>query len=191
MGTPSERGAVDAARAALDRYDWPAAYDLARDAATVDPSDLSALEALAEAAWWTSRIDECIEARERLFRAYEEAGDPLRAGAAAMEASEMLGFRGQPSVARAWLARARRLLVDAPPGRVRGRLLLREAEVAHSTGEVAAASAHAEEALAMGRSLPDVDLEVESLQCLARLQIAHGSVSDGLAFYDEAMLITV
>ena len=192
MGPSSAAPAIAAARAALDRYDWSAAYDLARDAAgDDDPPDPEALEALAEAAWWTSRIDECIEVREQLFRRYEDAGDPLRAGAAAMEASEMLGFRGHGAVAGAWLARARRLLVDAPPGRVRGRLLLREAEVAHSTGEVAAASAQAEAALAMGRSLPDVDLEVESLQCLARLEIANGNAPAGLALFDEAMLIIV
>jgi ATP/maltotriose-dependent transcriptional regulator MalT len=106
-----------------------------------------------------------------------------------MELSENHDFRGQPSVARAWLARARRLLVDAPDGVVRGRFLLREAEVAHSQDDVAAALAFADEGLNLGRALRDCDLEAESLQCLARLHIAHGRADDGLALFDEAMLM--
>ncbi len=182
---------VVAARAALDRYDWSAAYDLALGASVSEPPDADALEILAEAAWWTSRIDECIAVRERLYRAYEDSGDALRAGATAMELSENYGFRGQPSVARAWLARARRLLVDAPDGLSRGRLLLREAEVAHSTGDVGAAITHGEEALAMARTRRIDDLEAESLQCLARLHIAEGRPEEGLTLFDEAMLIAV
>ena len=182
---------VDAARAALDRYDWSAAYDLALVAGASEAPDPDALEILAEAAWWTSRIDECIAVRERLYRAYEDSGDVLRAGATAMELSENYGFRGQPSVARAWLARARRLLVDAPDGLSCGRLLLREAEVAHSTGDVGAAITHGEEALAMGRTGRIDDLEAESLQCLARLHIAEGRPEEGLTLFDEAMLIAV
>lgn len=183
--------AIDPARAALDRYDWSTAYDLARDASASEPPDPDALEILAEAAWWTSRIDECIEVRERLYRVYEDSGDALHAGATAMELSENYGFRGQPSVARAWLARARRLLVDAPDGLSRGRLLLREAEVAHSTGDVGAAITHGEEALAMARTRRIDDLEAESLQCLARLHIAEGRPEEGLTLFDEAMLIAV
>jgi len=180
-----------AARKALADYDWPRAYSLASRAAKADSECADALEVLAEAAWWTSRVDECIEVRERLYRLYEDAGEGIRAGATAMEVSENHGFRGQPAMARAWLARARRLLADAPNGPLRGRLLLREAEVAHSIGDVDAANSFTEEALAMGRELRDCDLETESLQCLARLHIAEGRPEDGLALFDEAMLITV
>ncbi len=182
---------VDAARAALVRYDWSAAYDLVRGASGADAPDPDALEILAEAAWWTSRIDECIAVRERLYRVYEDSGDLLHAGATAMELSENHDFRGQPSVARAWLARARRLLVDAPDGLARGRLLLREAEVAHAAGDVGDAIAHSEEALNMARVRRIVDLEAESLQCLARLHIAEGRSEEGLTLFDEAMLIAV
>jgi ATP/maltotriose-dependent transcriptional regulator MalT len=183
--------AAAAARRALLEYDWPRAYALAVEATGAHPTAIDALEVLAEAAWWTSRVDECIEVRERLYRMHEESGDTLRAGATAMEVSENHGFRGQPAMARAWLGRARRLLADAPDGPVRGRLLLREAEVAHSTGDVGEAIAFAEEALTLGRSIRDCDLETESLQCLARLHIAEGRPDVGLALFDEAMLITV
>lgn len=188
---PTSPPGAAAARAALDRYAWEEAYELAAALAGDQPYDPAALELLAEAAWWTSRIDECIDVRERAYRLYEDADDPERAGATAMELSENHAFRGQPSVGRAWLARARRLLADAPDGPVRGGLLLREAETAHSTGEVEAAIRFAEEARAMGRALGDVDLEAESLQCLARLHIADGRHQEGLAHFDEVMLIVV
>lgn len=179
------------ARRALLQYDWSGAYALATEAVAAHPTATDALEVLAEAAWWTSRVDECIDARERLYRLYEDDGDTLRAGVIAMEVSENHGFRGQPAVARAWLARARRLLADRPDGPARGRLLLREAEVAHSTGAVDEAIIFAEEALTMGRTIADCDLETESLQCLGRLHIAQGRPETGLALFDEAMLITV
>lgn len=188
---PGTSTAVEAARAALGRYEWQAAYDLAAAAVGEAPADTEALELLAETSWWTSRIDECIEVRERLYRLYEDAGDAMHAGATAMELSENHSFRGQPSIARAWLTRARRLLVGAPDGLVRGRLLLREAEIAHGTGDVAGARAFTEEAVAMGRSLRLADLEAESLQCLARLQIADGRPDEGLTLFDEAMLIAI
>jgi ATP/maltotriose-dependent transcriptional regulator MalT len=182
---------VDAVRAALARFDWTAAYDEAAPAAAADPPDVEALEVLAEAAWWTSRIDECIAVRERCYRLHEDAGDLVRAGATAMELSENLGFRGQPSVGRAWLARARRLLADAPDDATKGGLYLREAEVAHSSGDLSAAIGFGEQALALGRSLRDTGLEAESLQCLARLHIADGHPAEGLALFDEAMLLAV
>ena len=178
-------------RAALARYEWQDAYELATRAVDDESLDVAALEVLAEAAWWTSRIDECIEVRERCYRLYDEAGDLVRAGAVAMELSENLGFRGQPAVARAWLARARRLLTDAPDDVTKGRLYLREAEVAHSTGELAAAIEFGERALVLGRALPDAGLEAESLQCLARLHIADGRPEQGLVLFDEAMLLAV
>jgi ATP/maltotriose-dependent transcriptional regulator MalT len=191
MAEDAAAASTAAARRALADFDWPRAYDFASEATQADPRCTDALEVLAEAAWWTSRIDECIQVRERLFRLYDDAEERFRAGATAMEVSENHGFRGQPAMAGAWLARARRLLADAPDGPVRGRLLLREAEVAHSTGDVDGASSRADEALAMGRALRDCDLETESLQCLARLHIADGRIEEGLALFDEAMLVVV
>jgi ATP/maltotriose-dependent transcriptional regulator MalT len=184
-----DRVDVTAVREALAQYNWEGAHELAAAARIEDPPDVEALEALAEAAWWTSHIDECIAVREHCYRLHEEAGDLVRAGAVAMELSENFDFRGQASIARAWLARARRLLAEAPDDATKGRLYLREAEVAHSTGDVATAIEFGERALALGRSLRELGLEAESLQCLARLHIADSRATEGLALFDEAMLL--
>ncbi|MFA5883732.1 MAG: LuxR C-terminal-related transcriptional regulator [Acidimicrobiia bacterium] len=188
MGSHPATDAVDAARAALDRYDWQAAYDLVVDDAWADDASTGVLEVFAEAAWWTSRLDDCIAARERLYRRHEDAGDVLRAGSTAVLLYGNHAFRGQNAVAGAWLARGRRLLAGAPECSDHGVLWIAEAEAAHGGEDVARATDFAERALDLGRRLGDADLEAESLQCLARLCIAEGRPDEGLALFDEAML---
>ena len=179
---------VDAARAALARYDWSAAYDAAVAAAGSDDASSELLEVFAEAAWWRSRLDECIAARERCYRRYEDAGDAARAGATAVLLYGNHAFRGQHAVAGAWLGRGRRLLADVPECADHGVLWIAEAEAAHGGEDVVRATEFAERALGLGRRLPDADLEAESLQCLARLCLADGRPDEGLALFDEAML---
>lgn len=70
--------AVANAREALARCDWAAAYDLLAGVAG-ETADADTLETLADAAWWTSRLEECIAVRERAYALHEEAGD-RRAG---------------------------------------------------------------------------------------------------------------
>lgn len=75
----SERTAdIDRARDALARDAWAEAFDALHDA---DPARLSPrdLEGLADAAWWLSRWDESIAARQRAFTGYAAAGDDPQA----------------------------------------------------------------------------------------------------------------
>jgi DNA-binding CsgD family transcriptional regulator len=64
-----------------------------------------------------------------------------------------------------------------------------EAESAHSEGALSTANAKAGEALALGRTFADRDLEADALQCLGRLLIGGGQPARGLALFDEAMLL--
>jgi tetratricopeptide (TPR) repeat protein len=72
-----------------------------------------------------------------------------------------------------------------------GSLLLREAEVAHGTGQLERARALADDALALGRSLGSDDLEAEALQAKGRVRIDQGHLDDGMGHLDEAMLLAV
>jgi DNA-binding NarL/FixJ family response regulator len=178
------------AREALARHAWTEAYDLlAREGSSTEDPDVH--EALAEAAWWVGRIDECIAARERLYRSCEDAGDSRRAARTALWLYDNHCFKGQRAVASGWLGRARRLLEPEPECIETGMLLVREAETAHSEGELDAACLKAGEALELGRRLRQPDLEADSLQCLGRIMIVQGKPHDGLALYDEAMLAAV
>ena len=69
---------ADLARDAARRESWAGAYEELRalDLAHMKPCDL---EALADAAWWLSRSDESIAARQRAYAGYVAAGENPRA----------------------------------------------------------------------------------------------------------------
>ncbi|HUF84159.1 MAG TPA: LuxR C-terminal-related transcriptional regulator [Acidimicrobiia bacterium] len=180
--------AVEQAREALARCDWAAAYDLLAGA-TGEGADADTLEALGDAAWWTSRIEECIAARERAYTLREEAGDRRAAASLALHLFENHSFRARPAAASGWLGRARRLLAEEPECRECGALLVREAEAEHSAGDVDRALETAERAVEIARRLGDLDLEAQALQATGQLLIAAGRPTAGLAAFDEAMVL--
>lgn len=179
---------VEAAEAAIGRYEWQQAYDMLAEPARADDASHEVLALFAEAAWWTSHLDECIAARERLYRRCEAEGTPTAAAATAILLYDHYCFKGHRAVAGAWLARARRILAGVPESVEHGALWIREAESAHSDENIDGAMEHARRALALARERGDADLEAESLQCLGRLHIADGRPDEGLALFDEAML---
>ena len=180
---------LEDARQALARHAWTDAYAVL-SSLSGSADDPDCLELLGEAAWWVGRLDECIGARERLYRLSEHA-DRRRAARAALLLHDNHMFKGQRAVAGAWLARGRRLLEEEPESLEHCVLLLRDAELAHSEGRLEEALAFARRALDVGRRLGDSDLEAESLQCVGRILIVEGKPREGLALYDEAMLAAV
>lgn len=180
------------ARDAVSRYDWAGA----RDAALAPPTGPPELEAeradlLAEAAWWLGRLDECIEARERAYRLYDDLGDDRRAGQCAVWLYEHHGFQARPAVSGAWLRRARRSLEHEAVGAEHAALFLREAETAHGGGDLEGALALTDTALTLARRLRSPDLEAEALQTKGRILIDEGEIADGMGHLDEAMLFAV
>ena len=194
---PPARGGDDplvAVRDALERHDWEAAYDAAKDAVGngADPRvEADRADMLADAAWWLGRLDECIEARETAYRIYDELGDGRRAGQCAVWLWEHHSFVARPAIAGGWLRRAHRALDDDPECDEHGALLLREAETAHGSGDLARAAELADTALGLGRRLRSPDLEAEALQTRGRVRIEQGAVADGMGDLDEAMLFAV
>ena len=180
------------AREAIQRHDWQAASD-ACEAVSDTGRELSAelADLHAEAAWWLGRLEDCIEARERAYLLYDEAGDALSAGRSAVRLWEHHSMRGHPSIAGGWLRRARRALRDEPDCVEVGALLLREAETAHGEGDLALASELATRVVELSRSLRSPDLEAEGLQTIGRILIDGGEVTEGLGHIDEAMLFAV
>src|SRR5436189_260091 len=146
--------ALTAARDALARLEWQDAYDAASAATVDDPAlDAERADALAEAAWWLGRLDECISAREQAYRLFDEQGDDERAGQCAVWLWEHYAITARPANAGAWLRRARRSLEADPECAAYGALLLREAETAHGGGDLERASALATEVIALARAL--------------------------------------
>jgi len=188
----ADRDPLDAVRQALAACDWQGAHDAAVAASTPDPAvEANRLDLLADAAWWLGRLDECIEVRERAYAGYDELGDRRRAGQCAVWLYEHHCFKARPAIAGAWLRRARHALEDDQESVEYGALYLREAEVAHGRGDLAAAAAAAREVVGLGRRLGSPDIEAEALQTLGRLLLDQGDPAEGLATLDEAMLFAV
>jgi ATP/maltotriose-dependent transcriptional regulator MalT len=183
---------LTAAREALARHDWGGALAFVEEERFEDQAaEAERLDVVAEATWWLGRIEACIDARQRAYRAYEELGDHRRAGLSAVWLYEHHSFRTRSAIASAWLQRARRALEGDPGCVEHGALLLREAELAHGGGRLDGARQLAEQALALGRELASQNLEAEALQTIGRILIDAGDVGRGLAHLDEAMLLAV
>lgn len=184
--------ALTGAREALARHDWQRCLVLARAVRADDArAEADRLEVVADAAWWLGRLDECIDARQRAYHAFDERDDRRAAGRCAVWLYEQHGQRGRPAIASAWLQRARRALEDDRDCVEHGALLLREAELAHGDGRLDAAADLARRALVLGRALRSADLEAEALQTIGRVLVDGGDVEGGLAHLDEAMLLAV
>jgi ATP/maltotriose-dependent transcriptional regulator MalT len=175
---------------ALARHDWSAAYDELRSQglAALDPESL---DALAEASWWLSRIDECIAARDAAYHGFRERDATRRAAQCAVWLFEHHCFLSQPVIAGTWLRRARQEIADDRACVEYGNLILREAEVLHSTGALDEATALAAEAIELSRALRSDELEALALQTAGRLDIDRGSPASGLERLDEAMLFAI
>ncbi len=154
-------------------------------------ADPAALEVLADAAWWVSRIDECITARERAYALYVEEGEMRPAARQALLLYDHHTWKARRGVAGGWLQRARRVLASEAECAEQGGLLVREAEATHSHGALEQAVETAERAVEIGRRLADRNLEADALQAIGRLLVDAGRPAEGLAYYDEAMLLAV
>ncbi len=182
------------ARDAHGRQDWQGCIDALDDGPPPggDPRlEAERLDLLADAAWWLGRLDECIEAREHAYARYDELRDDRRAGQCAVWLYEHYCFRASPAIAGGWLRRARHALEADTNCPEHGALLLREAEVAHGSGDLDDAASLAEAGIVLGRSLRSADVEAEALQTLGRVRIDQGRPAEGLELLDEAMLFVL
>jgi tetratricopeptide (TPR) repeat protein len=129
---PALDDSLQAGRAAVRRYAWHEAFEQLTEADSANggltPDDL---DALAQSAWWTGRLDECIAALERAYALHRDAGEPLRAALSAMSLAKHHYAKGASAVGSAWVARAERLLEEAPESVEHGHLERLRAVIAH------------------------------------------------------------
>ena len=151
---------IEQAQAALDRCAWAEALDLALGARVSEGRpEADRLDVVAEASWWLGSLDDCIGAREQAYARYEALGDHVSAGQCAVWLYEHHMIKTRSAIAGAWLRRARRALDTQPDCEAFGALVLREAELAHGSGDLELAMLLARTALDLGRRLPSLDLE--------------------------------
>jgi DNA-binding NarL/FixJ family response regulator len=183
--------AMDSTHPGWQRFndaDWEGARDAFAEALEEDPGDPDALDGLGQALWWLGQHDAGIERRRQAYTAYRRRDDARNAGRLATYLAGEHRIDGQQAAATGWLARARRLLADAPPGPEAGWLAIEEAKRASEPG---AAEAHARAALDLAHATSDPDIECVALAQLGRAAVRQGRVDEGVALLDEAMTVAL
>ena len=184
---------LTAAQAALDRHDWPAAFEILHAADQADPEALdgSALELLSLTAFFVARPDVQVDARERAFKRHEAAGNTLRAAYLAADLARFYGYQGKFAIASAWKRRGERLIGTEGDTYAHGYLALIASQQAAATGDLDAALAQAERAVTIGSLAKHADLTATAQVNLGHLKIASGATADGLALMEEASIAAV
>ncbi|GCB50353.1 LuxR family transcriptional regulator [Streptomyces sp. NL15-2K] len=178
--------AVRRAREAVAREAWADAYRLLNgmDPARLAPDDFAAL---ADAAWWTSRVEESIIARMRAYSGYAAAGADRQAGYCAWMLFYEHRLAGRTALAAGWLRRARQHLQDGTECAEQCYLAWMEAEEAQQRGAFDEAMASARRMAGIARRCGNADLYAMSVQVRAGVLLAQGRVADGLDLLDDAM----
>jgi DNA-binding CsgD family transcriptional regulator len=179
-----------AGQQALQRGAWAEAR-LEFEAALAGGDFAEGLEALGQAAYLLEDGDTTISARERAYRLYRARGD--QAGAARMAAclaEDFFTFRNQLQVANGWLLRAEGLLASDEVSFERGLLATKRGFIAiMGHHDVVAAGRAGAEAVACGRAVGIVDIEMFGLALQGLAQVSSGEVNEGMGYLDEATAV--
>jgi DNA-binding CsgD family transcriptional regulator len=176
------------ARETFERGDWVAAFEAWSD---VDPDALGPddLNSLATAAFLLGKHDECVAAIQKAFQAYMDRAELADATRCAFWMSMVFATGGDPALAAGWTARADRLLEQIGEDVVeRGYVLFLHMFRHIAAQDWAAAYEHAAYVTEHGRRFADPDLLALGLSAQGRMTLYSGSVPEGLALFDEAML---
>jgi DNA-binding CsgD family transcriptional regulator len=170
---------------ALSNADWVTARDRFAEALALRETG-EALEGLGTAAFFLDEAELALDARERAYARYREAGRTVDAARVAIAVAwDYRTVRGEKALGDGWLARARRLLEDGGPIRERGWLALREASFSLPADPVRARQ-RSSEAETLGRELGDVDLEMTAVALDGLAQVSQGAITEGMSRLDEA-----
>jgi class 3 adenylate cyclase len=194
LGTPVAQivdDSLEAGRDAARRRAWRNAYDLLLSADESGGLAGEDIESLAEAAWWTGRLDEAIALRERAYAAYVEEEEKARAAMLAVMLTMDHLVRGAMSVAGGWLARAGRLLANEDESAAQGHLALARGLHAFDNGELGKAGEEIARARELGARFGDRNLESVALVFEGTVLVSTGEVEQGLALLDEATAAAV
>ncbi|WP_309226514.1 LuxR C-terminal-related transcriptional regulator [Streptomyces lunaelactis] len=174
------------ARDAVAREAWADAYAALRDLEPdrMTPDDFAAL---ADAAWWTGRVEESITARTKAYSGYGAADAARQAGFCAWMLFYEYQLAGRTAAAAGWLRRAREHLSSEPECVEHCYLAWVEAEEAQQRGAFDEAMSCARRMAGIARRCGSPDLLAMSSQAQASVLLAQGRIAGGLALLDDAM----
>jgi class 3 adenylate cyclase len=182
---------LDRARQALEDHAWQDALD---GFARIDAAEGLAgedLERLADAARWSVRPQDSLEALERAYAAYSGDGNERRAAYVALNLASEYSDRLQPAIAQGWFRRASRLLEPLPEGVEHGYRELALARACLDQGALEDTMRHATAVLDIGTRFANRDLQAYGLILQGRVLISKAQVEHGLSLIDEAAVAAV
>jgi DNA-binding winged helix-turn-helix (wHTH) protein len=181
--TPAD---LQGARRAYEESGWDLAIDAFQEADRSVGLAAADLERWAHAAQCAGREPEALGPLERAVAAHAIAGDRRGAARAALMLAQILAERRDLAVARGWHKRAASYLVGLEEGREHGLLEWLGSRMAAVDGDLPEALRRAARTVALGRQLPDPDLEALGLLYEGLWRLAQGDVQAGTALQDEA-----
>ena len=177
---------LEAGRDAVRRRDWDAAYPLLQEADTSSELAPEDLELLAESALWGGLFSEYMDATERSYKAYVEAGNLTRAAYIATILAHDYGAQLQASVASGWLSRAKRHLDETEQAPEHGYWALQRSLVALGEHDYDEAFRQGKAAEEIGKRFSDRSLEIRGIQRQGAALLEKGEVAEGKMLLDEA-----
>lgn len=188
LGPKGTEDLIQAGREALGRHSWTKALQCLQQAdaeTALSPDDL---EQIAEAAWWTGRMDECCQLLERAYAGHVREKHPRSAALMALRLADIYHHKAARSVSTGWLKRAERLLENAEDTVEYGYLLRFQTVVAIEVDRDAESAMRlAKQSFDIGNRADDKDLLALSTQDQGRVLVDQGQLSEGMALLDEAM----
>jgi DNA-binding CsgD family transcriptional regulator len=178
---------LERGRAAYERRAWRDAYESLSHADRAASLGAEDLELLATSAYMLGRDNEYLRVLERAHHAYVEGGQTLRAVRSAFWVGINLALRGEMGPAGGWLGRAHRILGEEDSVE-RGYLLMPLVFQHEAGGDFVAAAAVAADAAALAERFGDAEGFALAVQAQGYMLIKAGSVKEGLALLDEAMV---
>jgi DNA-binding NarL/FixJ family response regulator len=177
------------ARALHARSHWTEACEEFHAADLVDPLGVADLEAWAESAQVSGRIDEAVAGLERSFRLQAHAGDVYSVARTAYWLWQALVFsRREFARASGWIERAREVAREQESPGEDGWLAVTDAYRRFAVGDWETAGTMLMGAAEYGAAHHDVDLKTIATTMAGRALARCGRLEEGLAKLDEAML---
>jgi class 3 adenylate cyclase len=168
---------LEAGRDAVRRRDWAAAYPLLQEADSSGDLAPDDLELLAESALWGGLFAEYMDANERAYKAYVEAGNLPRAAYIATMLAHDYRAQLQASVASGWLARAKRHLDETDEAPEHGYWALQRSLVAIGEHDYDEAFRQGKTAEDIGKRFADRSLEIRGIQREGKLLLDEASAA--------------
>ncbi|MDQ3994906.1 MAG: adenylate/guanylate cyclase domain-containing protein [Actinomycetota bacterium] len=176
-------------REAAKRGAYKEAYGLLSP--TADSLGAEDLELLADAAYWTGKLDEAVELRERAHAAYLRDGEKTKAAMLALVISQDYWGKAALSVSSGWFCKAERLLEDEPESVAHGYLAFAHGINAATEGDLDKSIARMDDASEFAKRYSDPNLDAIARVLKGRSLVLKGDTAAGLTLLDEATAAAV